>query len=106
MLDRMSKHTLDFIDKMSRAAVRGWLTLPKDTPNSFIHADSKDGGLAVPKLILITPLLRIRRVSRMASSSDPVYEGSQRYLASRKTFGVGVSRYLFTESRYGMDSEL
>lgn len=86
VLGRMSKHTLDFIDKMSRAAVRGWLRLPKDTPNSFIHADSKDGGLAVPKLILIIPLLRIRRVSRMASSSDPVVRGITELSAFKKDF--------------------
>ena len=68
----MSRHTLDYMDKMSRAAVRGWLRLPKDTPISFIHADSKDGGLSVQRLPLIIPLLRVKRVVRMVGSLDPV----------------------------------
>ena len=72
VLGRMSRHTLDYMDKMSRAAVRGWLRLPKDMPLSFIHADSKDRGLAVQRLSLIIPLLRVKIVARMVGSLDAV----------------------------------
>ena len=72
VLGRTTRGTLDCLDRISRAAVRGWLRLPKDTPTAFIHANSRDGGLSVPIFKLLIPLLRIRRTSRMAESSDPV----------------------------------
>lgn len=32
-------------DRMIRHAVRGWLGLPGDSPNAYIHANGKDGGI-------------------------------------------------------------
>ena len=44
----------------------------KNTPSAFVHADSKDDGIAVPIFVLLTPLLHIRRTSKMARSVDPL----------------------------------
>ena len=71
----MSRRTLDFLDKITRAAIRCWVKLPKDTPMAFFHADHRDGGLAMPMLKLSVPLLRIRRIMRMVTSEDPVVRG-------------------------------
>ena len=75
VLGRMSRRTLDFLDKITRAAIRSWVNLPKDTPMAFFHADQRDGGLAMPMLKLSVPLLRIRRITRMVTSEDPVVRG-------------------------------
>ena len=72
VLGRMNRSTLDFLDKITRAAVRSWVNLPKDTPMAFFHADHRDGGLGMPMLKLSVPLLRIRRMTRMVTSEDPV----------------------------------
>ncbi len=39
VLGRMSRRALDFLDKISRAAIRCWVKLPEDTPMAFFHAD-------------------------------------------------------------------
>ena len=72
MLGRSSRGMLDGVDRISRSAVNAWLRLPHDTPNTFIHADSRDGGLAVPIFKLMIPLIRVRRTARMAGSNDLV----------------------------------
>ena len=38
------------LDKVIRRAVRGWLKLPKDFPNSMIHAGIRFGGLGSSRL--------------------------------------------------------
>ena len=45
-------------------------TETKNTPSAFIDADVKDDGIAVPIFMLLTPLLHIRRTSKMAGSVD------------------------------------
>ena len=72
VLGRMSRGTLVYMDRVSRAAVRGWLRLPRDTPVAFFHAESRDGGLAVHILRYIIPILRRKRMSRMFTSEDSV----------------------------------
>ena len=72
VLGRVSRGTLVYMDRVSRAAVRGWLRLPRDTPVPFFHADSRDGGLAVRILRYIIPIVRRKRKSRMFTSEDSV----------------------------------
>ena len=57
---------------MVRRNVRGWLKLPHDTPNVFLHADVKDGGLGVPSLRATIPFMKKARLERLAASADPM----------------------------------
>ena len=96
----MSRGTLDYLDKISRAAVRGWLRLPRDTPIPFFHADARDGGLAVPIMRYVIPILRRKRMSRMFTSEDsvvrsvtelPVYQRDiKRWSAPLSAFGQAI----------------
>ena len=69
---RTIRGTLECMDRISRSMMMDWLRMPKDSPSALIHADSRDGGLAVDIFRLLTPVLRIKRTSMMAGSSDPV----------------------------------
>ena len=57
---------------MVRRNVRGWLKLPHDTPNVFLHADVKDGGLGIPSLRATIPFMKKARLERLAASADPM----------------------------------
>jgi hypothetical protein len=76
VLDECHRGVLRKLDILVRRSVRNWLRLPHDTPNSFIHAGSNDGGLGVPELMAIIPLFRRDRINRLVgranSGSDPV----------------------------------
>ena len=69
---RTIRGTLECMDRISRSMMMNWLRMPKDNPSALIHADSRDGGLAVHIFRLLTTVLRIKRTSMMAGSSDPV----------------------------------
>ncbi|CAE1301324.1 RSF1 [Acanthosepion pharaonis] len=50
-------------DKMTRWAVRRWLRLPADCPNSAIHAPARCGGLEVASLEQLVSALKSKRLS-------------------------------------------
>ncbi|CAE1248039.1 unnamed protein product [Acanthosepion pharaonis] len=50
-------------DKMTRRAVRRWLRLPADCPNSAIHAPARFGGLGVASLEQLVSALKSNRLS-------------------------------------------
>ena len=70
VLSNCSIGCLKRFDVQVRRAVRLWLHLPKDVPNSMIHASVDLGGIGVP--IVSTNVLRMReeRRKRMTSSND------------------------------------
>lgn len=52
-------------DKILRHAVRGWLNLPSDTPNAYIHANTVDGGLGIQSTRWLAPLRRLNRLLKL-----------------------------------------
>ena len=64
------------LDRVVRAAVRGWLHLPKDTPIPFYHADLRDGGLGIPCIEQKSQSLRLSRLLRLMASSDPAVQAA------------------------------
>jgi len=53
---------LNKTDKIIRSTVRGWLALPHDAPNAYIHATVRDGGLGILSLRWTAPLQRRGRL--------------------------------------------
>lgn len=72
VLGGAQKHTLRMLDKMIRAAVRGWLRLPKDTPLGFLHAPIVKGGLNIPCLEVSIGLLQRARFGKILASNSPL----------------------------------
>lgn len=68
VLSRVRVGTLRKTDVLVRAFVRRIVNLPADCPNSYIHAAVKDGGLGVPCLRLLVPVLRLRRLGSLRLS--------------------------------------
>lgn len=54
--------SLNRTDLAIRSAIRKWLNLPHDVPNAYIHSSVLDGGLGVPSLRWMAPLLRLNRL--------------------------------------------
>lgn len=52
-------------DNVMRAAVRKWLNLPTDSPNAYIHADIRDGGLGITSFRWSAPLRRLNRLKNL-----------------------------------------
>ncbi|RLJ22878.1 hypothetical protein DJ031_00040 [bacterium endosymbiont of Escarpia laminata] len=98
VLGRLSRSTLDFIDKISRAAARSWVKLPHDTPMGFFHASHKDGGLGIPRFRWLIPILRTKRMERMIGSSDPVV----RAVTELKNFQRDLRRWSKPISAFGI----
>ncbi|CAK9834256.1 Retrovirus-related Pol polyprotein from type-2 retrotransposable element R2DM [Anthophora retusa] len=58
-------------DKVVRGAVRKWLNLPHDTPNAYVHANVKDGGLSIPSMRWLMPLHRRVRLQKLIKAGQP-----------------------------------
>uniref|UniRef100_W5NLC2 Reverse transcriptase zinc-binding domain-containing protein n=1 Tax=Lepisosteus oculatus TaxID=7918 RepID=W5NLC2_LEPOC len=58
------------LDSAIRKAVKTWLRLPESTCNGLIYSSARDGGLGIIKLASLIPSIQIRRLQRMAMSSD------------------------------------
>ncbi|KAK2575344.1 hypothetical protein KPH14_012788, partial [Odynerus spinipes] len=59
------------LDVQTRAAVRRWLRLPKDTPTGFFHASTASGGLGIPALTTSIPGLLLGRLGNLSRSAAP-----------------------------------
>ena len=57
--------TIKCADKKVRGAVRRWLNLPHDVPNAYVHASISDGGLGIPAMRWVAPLMRKTRLEAM-----------------------------------------
>jgi len=98
VLGRLSKNTLIYLDKITRAAVSCWLRLPKDTHTGFFHASYRDGGLDLPVLKLVVPILRTKRMARLAIYPDPVV----RAVSEMAIFQQDFRRWSAPLSAYGV----
>lgn len=67
--------TLNKIDKVSREFCRQWLNLPHDVPSAYFHAAVRDGGLGIPAVRWIAPLLRRGRI--IAASRTYFHHGTE-----------------------------
>ena len=65
VLGKYSKGLLRYLDRLSRKAIRRWLHLPHDAPQSFFHAAVAEGGLGIPELRTQVPLMRQARVEKL-----------------------------------------
>lgn len=63
---------LKVVDTLMRAAVKKWLHLPTSICDGIIYSRIRDGGLGVLRLASLIPSIQIRRLQRIADSSDRV----------------------------------
>lgn len=85
VLGRLHKRSLEKLDVLTRAAVRRWFHLPNDLPLGFFHAPASAGGFGVPAFVTRIPILRMKRLARMADSENSVIVAISRTdMAARK----------------------
>ena len=89
VLSRTRGGVLNRLDRLVRKSVRGWLNLPHDASNAFIHSEVKQGGLGIPALRLTIPFMKRARLHRLAALRDPVFVA---LVASSRTFAEEVRR--------------
>jgi len=57
-------------------AARRWLHLPHDVPKSLFHAHTAEGGLGLPELMVLVPMIRRTRAEKLFNRAtwdrDPV----------------------------------
>lgn len=70
------------LDKIVRKWVKRWAHLPDDVTSDFLHSPFKNGGLAIPELVIEIPLMRIRNYQACLRSTDEAI----REIASRHDF--------------------
>src|SRR6218665_1368446 len=68
----MTAKSLEALDRQVRVAVRKWLRLPHDTHTALFHANAGDGGLEVPRLRYLIPLMKAYRMAKLEESDDSV----------------------------------
>ncbi|KAL7975812.1 hypothetical protein Chor_008348 [Crotalus horridus] len=78
VLGHAHRNTLKKLDCLTRAAVRRWLRLPKDTPLGYLHANVKDGGLGIPCFSTSIPLLQKKRFEKIATNPATIFQIMQR----------------------------
>jgi hypothetical protein len=72
VLGRVNKSTLKMLDKLINSYVRKWLFLPKDCLLAFLNARVGDGGLGIPSLSQLIPILKTNRTNSLKDSVDEV----------------------------------
>ena len=73
------------VDKKIRIYVRKWLHLPHETPNGYIHAAIKDGGLGVHSIRWNAPAYRARRLESLLRSNYVVGPVAGCYIEREKS---------------------
>ncbi|CAG0923611.1 unnamed protein product, partial [Notodromas monacha] len=71
VLSPQTSGRLKIIDCKIRGAVRGWLTLPRDTPIGFFYASYQDGGLSISCLRNLIPCLQVSRFEKLKDVNEP-----------------------------------
>jgi len=67
----VSAKTLKGMDIVVRTAVRRWLRFPHDVPAGYFHAPIQSGGLGMPLLKTLIPILKYNRLRRLCQSTLP-----------------------------------
>jgi len=71
VIGTVSAKTLKGMDIVVRTAVRRWLRFPHDVPAGYFHAPIQSGGLGMPLLKTLIPILKYNRLRRLCQSSLP-----------------------------------
>lgn len=58
------------MDSEMRAMARKWCKLPPDTPVAYFHGGISDGALGLPSLRWFGPMLRYKRLDRIATDNN------------------------------------
>ena len=67
-------NSLKTMDRSIRSFVRRWLRLPKDTSLCVFYAPCSIGGLAITRLFLTIPVMRLKRVNSKRENDDPIIQ--------------------------------
>jgi len=67
----VTSKTLRGVDVQIRTAIRRWLRLPHDVPAGYYHAPIKNGGLGLPLMRTLIPILKRNRLLRLCKSTLP-----------------------------------
>ena len=65
-------NSLKTMDRSIRSFVRRWLRLHKDTSLGVFYAPCSIGGLAINRLFLTIPVIRLKRVNSIRGNDDPI----------------------------------
>ena len=77
--------------RKKRLYYRGeWLALPTDTPNVYIHAGVKDGGLGIAFLRWYAPLRRLERLRRLPLANRLEEDAPGTFLRAQKSSAVPI----------------
>ena len=67
-------NSLKTMDRSIRAFVRRWLRIPSDTSFGVLYAPSSVGGIAITRLFLAIPVLRLKRISSIRRNDDTIIQ--------------------------------
>ncbi|KAG7196381.1 hypothetical protein KM043_018805, partial [Ampulex compressa] len=83
ILGSVNIRSLKAIDVQVRTAVRSWLRLPHDVPVGYFHAPILEGGIGMPQVKTLIPLLKFGRLQRLCRSDLPAARAAaeSRYVA-------------------------
>ena len=98
--EKISLKSLNAADVAIRKATRRWLKLPKDTPNAFLHAPVRLGGLGIFQLRKWIPSMWTRRISQVLKQAKEnkdqfmldVLGGGTAVTEEVKRFGIPEAR--------------
>ena len=85
----MFSTVLKRMDRTIRAAERSFLGLSHDSPDSFLYAGVKEGGLGIPCLSVSIHLAKRQRQEKVFRSSDPLILAC----STGQSFRADVSRW-------------
>lgn len=71
VLGAVTSKTLRGLEILVRTAVRKWLRFPHDVPAGYFHAPIQSGGLGMPLLRTLIPILKHDRLHRLRRSTLP-----------------------------------
>ena len=86
-------NSLNTMDRSILLFVRIWLRLPSDTSLGVFYAPSSVDGIAITRLFLATPVLRLKRMSSIRRNDDTIIYTPRSYDEYTFVDNISINKY-------------
>lgn len=88
IFSRLTAKNLNRIDVSIRKVIREILHLPKDLPKAAFHLRVADGGLGIPPLRFVIPIIARKRLSYSKPNEELFYLDKKRFNTTNQMYNI------------------
>ena len=88
------------MDRGIRSFVRRWLRLPSDTSLGVFYAPSSVDGIAITRLFMAIPVLRLKSMSSIMRNDDTIFKTLPDSVILKWSTPRSYDEYTFVDNTY------